>query len=365
MASPRIIGGELGGRHQPREQLDLSEEARVSRRASRELAEAAAAAAAAAPEPVLVEPPDDEQASPRELLLSADNISPGARRRNAAADAAEQNRQKEARAAAAAFSLASGQALSAAAVLAAKESLLKAVSRSRKQSQEMLDAKPGPADAIDEDAHRAWAAEREAASELPYEWPEATAGERTALRAAWDDDAAPLPAHGRLLWALVPTGLRALLRALPSTLRVVHALPAGADELWRSLVVELRPEAWVGADVEREWKELLQSYAALLDATAADEWLELERGERTQCALAWRFGERESEESTVERGRWEAAGPDERREMAAVWQLGSALDTEAQVRWHSLGHVLQPQHPNTLALALALALTLTRRGGAA
>jgi hypothetical protein len=224
MASPRIIGGELGGRNQPRAQLNLSEDARVSRRQSRELAEAAAAAAAAAPEPVLVEPPDDEQTSPRELLLSADNISPGARRRNAAADAAEQQRQKQERAAAAAFSLASGQALSAAAVLAAKESLLKAVSRSRKQSQEMLDAKRGPADALDEDAHRVWAADRQAASELPYEWHEATAGERAALRAAWEEDAAPLPAHGRLLWALVPAGLRALLRALPATLRMVHAL---------------------------------------------------------------------------------------------------------------------------------------------
>ena len=235
MASPRIVGGELGGRHEPRAQLDLSEAARGGRRASRELEAAAAAAAAAAP-PEL-ELPDDEQASPRELLLSADHISPGARRRNAAADAAELKSAAEARAAAAAFSLASGQALSAAAVLAAKESLLKAVSRSRKQSQEMLDAQPGPAEALDKDAHRAWAAEREAASELPYEWAEATAGERAALRTAWEEDASPLPAHGRLLWALVPTGLRALLRALPSTLRVVHALfveqSVAAGELWR------------------------------------------------------------------------------------------------------------------------------------
>jgi len=36
----------------------------------------------------------------------------------------------------------------------------------------------------------------------------------------------------------VPTGLRTLLRKLPSTLRVVRALPAGSDELWRGLVLE-------------------------------------------------------------------------------------------------------------------------------
>ena len=39
--------------------------------------------------------------------------------------------------------------------------------------------------------------------------------------------------------------------------------------------------------------------------------------------------------------RWEAAGPEERREMAALWQFGSALDTEAQVRWRGLSHVQQ------------------------
>ena len=179
MAAPRIVGGALGGRHQPRAPLDLSEEARASRRASREeLAEAAAAAAAAAPAPALAELPDDEQASPRELLLSAQSISPGARRRNAAAEVAEQQRQAEEREAAQKGERVAEAARTAAAVHAAKESLLKAVSRSRKQTQDLLEAQAAAAAAYDEDPHLAWVAEREAASELPYEWAEATSPER-------------------------------------------------------------------------------------------------------------------------------------------------------------------------------------------
>ena len=178
MAAPRIVGGALGGRHQPRAPLDLSEEARASRRASRELEEAAAAAAAAAPAPALAELPDDEQASPRELLLSAQSISPGARRRNAAAEVAEQQRQAEEREAAQKRERVAEAARAAAAVHAAKESLLKAVSRSRKQTQDLLEAQAAAAAACDEDPHLAWVAEREAASELPYEWAEATSPER-------------------------------------------------------------------------------------------------------------------------------------------------------------------------------------------
>ena len=171
MAAPRIVGGALGGRHQPRAPLDLSEEA------SRELEEAAAATAAAAPAPALAELPDDDQASPRELLLSAQSISPGARRRNAAAEVAEQQRQAEEREAAQKGERVAEAARTAAAVHAAKESLLKAVSRSRKQTQDLLEAQAAAAAACDEDPHLAWVAEREAASELPYEWAEATSPE--------------------------------------------------------------------------------------------------------------------------------------------------------------------------------------------
>ena len=171
MAAPRIVGGALGGRHQPRAPLDLSEEA------SRELEEAAAATAAAAPAPALAELPDDDQASPRELLLSAHSISPGARRRNAAAEVAEQQRQAEEREAAQKGERVAEAARTAAAVHAAKESLLKAVSRSRKQTQDLLEAQAAAAAACDEDPHLAWVAEREAASELPYEWAEATSPE--------------------------------------------------------------------------------------------------------------------------------------------------------------------------------------------
>ena len=61
----------------------------------------------------------------------------------------------------------------------------------------------------------AFAAAREAASELPYEWPEASAAQRVALMAAWEADAAHMPEHMRQLWAMAPEELRPAVQAPP------------------------------------------------------------------------------------------------------------------------------------------------------
>ena len=70
----------------------------------------------------------------------------------------------------------------------------------------------GERSASDEDA---FAAAREAASELPYEWPEASTAQRAALMAAWEADAAQMPEHMRQLWAMAPEELRPAVRVPP------------------------------------------------------------------------------------------------------------------------------------------------------
>ena len=204
---------------------------------------------------------------------------------------------------------------------------------------------------------------------------------------------------------------------MPATLQLVAAIPAGSEDHWRSLVVELGPttspggEAEVAAAVEEFEAALSSGAAEALEAgITAEEWADLELGEKAQAranlarsrpispdmprsrpisnhampshpispnlarydmaspalkrsraispdlarsppaqhALLWRFGHRfapggpaEAEDSTVERCRWEAAGPDERRELAALWQHSATLDEAAEARWRQLSHVQQ------------------------
>ena len=77
---------------------------------------------------------------------------------------------------------------------------------------------------------------------------------------------------------------------MPATLQLVAAIPAGSEDHWRSLVVELGPttspggEAEVAAAVEEFEAALSSGAAEALEAgITAEEWADLELGEKAQA----------------------------------------------------------------------------------